>query len=47
MEQQSKNIKTGAKVSLIILQLYILAQFISIYQTSYQLVSSLIPAGTA
>ena len=37
------NLKKGAKVSLFVLLLSIVVQFISIYQTSYQLVSPLIP----
>jgi hypothetical protein len=41
-----KNIKTGAKISLLILLLSIVGQFISIYQTNYQLVSPIIPKST-
>ena len=37
------NLKKGAKVSLFVLLLSIVVQFISIYQTSYQLESPLIP----
>ena len=46
---ESKNrrkIKIGAKVSLIVILLTIVRQFISIYQTKYQLVSPLIPENT-
>jgi hypothetical protein len=41
-----KNIKAGAKISLLILLLSIAGQFISIYQTNYQLVSPIIPKST-
>jgi len=37
------NLKTAAKISLLILLLSIVKQFISIYQTSSQLVSPIIP----
>jgi hypothetical protein len=37
------NLKKTAKISLIVLLLSVVAQFVSIYQTSYQLVSPLIP----
>ncbi len=44
MENRSlKNIKTGAKISLVVLLLTIVGQFISIYQTRYQIVSPIIP----
>ena len=42
MEKQIK-LKQGAKISLLVLLLSIVGQIISIYQTSYQLVSPLIP----
>jgi hypothetical protein len=38
-----KNLKVAAKISLIVLLLSVVAQFVSIYQTSYQLVSPIIP----
>jgi hypothetical protein len=41
-----KNIKTSAKISLLILLLSITGQFISIYQTNYQLASPIIPKST-
>jgi hypothetical protein len=41
-----KNIKTGAKISFLILLLSIAGQFISIYQTNYQLISPIIPKST-
>ena len=45
-DKKQKQLKTGAKISLIVLLLSIVGQFISIYQTSYQLVSPLIPQST-
>lgn len=38
-----KNLKVAAKISLVVLLLSVVVQFISIYQTSYQLVNPLIP----
>jgi len=43
---QKKNLKIASKFSLGILVLYILLQFLAIYQTQYQLVSPLIPEST-
>lgn len=40
------NIKTGAKVSLIILLLYVIRQLVFVYQTKYQLTNPLIPKST-
>jgi hypothetical protein len=45
-DKKQKQLKTGAKISLIVLLLSAVGQFISIYQTSYQLVSPLIPKST-
>jgi hypothetical protein len=45
-DNKQNQLKKGAKVSLIILLFSIVGQFISIYQTSYQLVSPLIPQNT-
>lgn len=45
-DNKQNQLKKGAKVSLLILLFSIVAQFISIYQTSYQLVSPLIPQST-
>jgi len=42
-DKRQKQLKTGAKISLIVLLLSVVAQFISIYQTDYQLVSPVIP----
>jgi hypothetical protein len=42
-DRKQKQLKTGAKISLVVLLLSIVAQFISIYQASHQLVSPLIP----
>ena|SRR5215207_3592734 len=41
-----ENLKTGAKVALIVLLLNIVGQLAAIYQTRYQLVSPLIPETT-
>jgi hypothetical protein len=41
-----KNIKAGAKISLLILLLSVACQFISIYQTNCQLISPIIPKST-
>jgi hypothetical protein len=38
-----RNLKIAAKISLVVLLLSVVEQFISIYQTNYQLVSPLIP----
>ena len=38
-----RNLKKAAKISLVVFLLSVVAQFVSIYQTSYQLVSPLIP----
>jgi hypothetical protein len=43
---KQKWIKTTAKISMVFLLLTIIKQFISIYQTKYQLVSPLIPENT-
>jgi hypothetical protein len=40
---KKKNLKTGSKISLIVLLLSIVRQFLSIYQTKHQLTSPLIP----
>jgi hypothetical protein len=45
-DNKQNQLKKGAKVSLLILLFSIVGQFISIYQTSYQLVSPLIPQNT-
>jgi hypothetical protein len=45
-DPKQQQLKTGSKVSLIVLLLSIIAQFIAIYQTSYQLVSPLISQTT-
>ena len=45
-DHKQNQLKKGAKVSLIILLFSIVGQFISIYQTGYQLVSPLIPQNT-
>jgi hypothetical protein len=37
------NLKNGAKISLVVLLLSVVGQFITIYQTKYQLTSPLIP----
>lgn len=37
------NLKVGAKISLIVLLLSIIGEYISIYQTQYQLTSPLVP----
>jgi hypothetical protein len=42
----NNNLKRGAKISLVSLLLAIIAQFVSVYQTSYQLVSPVIPQST-
>ena len=44
-DKKQRQLKAGAKISLIVLLLSIVGQFISIYQTSYQLVSPFIPQG--
>jgi|SRR5688572_14070721 len=46
-EKKQKQLKTGAKISLIVLLIYIAVLLISTYQTSYQLDSPLIPKSTA
>ena len=43
---RKNNLKKGAKVSLIILLLYVVRQLASVYQTRYQLVNVLIPEST-
>lgn len=45
-DNKQNQLKKGAKVSLLILLFSIVGQFISVYQTSYQLVSPLIPQNT-
>ena len=40
------NLKKGAKVSLVLLLVYVLAQLLAVYQTRQQLVSPLIPEST-
>jgi hypothetical protein len=44
--KENRNIKTAAKIALVVLLLTIVGQFISVYQTKYQLVSPLIPENT-
>jgi hypothetical protein len=47
MDKKTKIIvKTGAKISMIILLLATVGQFVSAYQTSYQLVTPVIPKST-
>src|SRR5688500_18046629 len=45
-EKTQKGLKTAAKISLIVLLLSIVWQFIAIYQTESQLISPLIPQST-
>jgi hypothetical protein len=40
------NFKKGAKISLIVLLLYVVRQLISAYQTKYQLTSPFVPEST-
>jgi hypothetical protein len=44
--KQRDNLKTGAKVALIVLLLNVVGQLAAVYQTRYQLVSPLIPETT-
>ena len=44
--QQSSNLKAGAKVALVVLLLNVVGQLAAIYHTRYQLKSPLIPEGT-
>jgi hypothetical protein len=44
IDSKRKGLKIGAKISLIALSLYIIAQLVSAFQTKSQLVSPLIPA---
>ena len=43
IDRKTKGLKIGAKISLITLVLYIIAQLASTFQTEYQLVSPIIP----
>ena len=41
--KRKDNLKKGAKISLIVLLLYVVGQLATVYQTRYQLVSPVIP----
>jgi len=43
---RTRNLKTGAKIALVILLLNVVRHLASVYQTRYQLVSPLIPDST-
>lgn len=45
-DNQRNNLKTGAKIALIVLLLNVVGQLAAVYQTRYQLVSPLIPEST-
>jgi hypothetical protein len=45
-DQNRINIRTGAKVALVVLLLNVVGQLAAIYQTRQQLISPLIPEGT-
>lgn len=45
-DKQRNNLKTGAKIALIVLLLNVVGQLAAVYQTRYQLVSPLIPEST-
>jgi hypothetical protein len=45
-DQKRNNIRTGAKVALVVLLLNVVGQLVAIYQTRQQLISPLIPEGT-
>ena len=44
--KKPRNVKTGAKILIIVLLLTVVGQFVSIYQTRHQLTSPLIPEST-